>query len=286
MIMGVLKTFSSVIALRNFLAQQRAENCIGFVPTMGALHEGHLSLVDRALESCELVVVSIFVNPAQFNDPADLETYPRDIVHDLELLSRFESVVVFHPTVEEVYPEDLQWVDLDPGSLGTVMEGSFRPGHFAGVMRVVKRLFDIVEPHQVFFGEKDFQQLAIIRFMCNELGLNVEIIACPTNREASGLARSSRNRRLSEREQEKATIIYRTLKAMRENVHGKTPEELIALAENMFVSSGLELEYIEIVDPHTLQPLTDWIPGSHACLAAHCGDVRLIDNIQIVPLFA
>jgi pantoate--beta-alanine ligase len=191
--MGDSHVFTTVDSLRKML-DSRAENAkIGFVPTMGALHHGHISLVKQAMESCELVVVSIFVNPTQFNSSEDLIKYPRTLEKDVDLLNSAGEIVVFAPGIEDVYPANFENISVDLGDLGTVMEGKFRPGHFNGVMNVVKRLFDIVQPDYAFFGLKDFQQLAVIKFMTKALQLPVEIVACEIVREPSGLASSSRN---------------------------------------------------------------------------------------------
>lgn len=278
------EVFSTVEGLRNRLNRDGADKTVGLVPTMGALHHGHLSLVKQAFEQCDIVVVSIFVNPTQFNNPKDLEKYPRMPEKDIELLNSVGNVVVLLPSVAEMYPESFKDIDLDLGALATVMEGEFRPGHFKGVMNVVKRLFDIVSPNKAYFGLKDFQQVAVIRHMINSLELDVELVPCDIIRESSGLASSSRNYRLSEEEKEDAAIIYAALSRAREMAGEYTPKEVCERMLEMIASGGLKPEYFDIVHPDTLMPIDEWMPGANACVAAHCGQVRLIDNLQLVPL--
>jgi pantoate--beta-alanine ligase len=257
---------------------------IGFVPTMGALHEGHIALVQRAVSECDYVVVSIFVNPTQFNNPKDLELYPRMLEKDVDLLKNFENVVVFAPTVDQVYPPNDKFPGVDLEGLDAVLEGEFRPGHFQGVVHVVYNFFQIVQPDFAYFGLKDFQQVAVIEHMVRQLELKVKIIPCPTLREKSGLAMSSRNLRLSEQEKTEALIIYTTLNTMVQKAIELTPNEVAEFARGLFNSSKLKLEYLEIVDPHSLQKLSNqWVNGAVCCIAAFCGDVRLIDNMLIKP---
>jgi len=254
---------------------------IGLVPTMGALHEGHIKLVERCVHENSVCVVSIFVNPTQFNDPNDLKTYPRTPEHDTELLHKAGCKYVFMPSAEEMYPEpDVRTFEFGP--LETVMEGRFRPGHFNGVAQIVSKLFDAVMPDSAYFGEKDFQQLAIIRKMTRDLNYPIKIVPCPIVREKDGLAMSSRNRRLSSDEREKAPKIAELLFKSATFVDVKTISET-----HSFVCEGLEsdptfrLEYFEIVDGDTLQPIKNWDESRHivGCIAVFCGPVRLIDNI-------
>ncbi len=282
--MGDSHVFTTVDSLRKML-DSRAENTkIGFVPTMGALHHGHISLVKQAMESCELVVVSIFVNPTQFNNSEDLIKYPRTLEKDVDLLNSAGEIVVFAPGIGDVYPANFENIRVDLGDMGTVMEGKFRPGHFNGVMNVVKRLFDIVQPDCAFFGLKDFQQLAVIKFMTKALNLPVEIIACEIVREPSGLASSSRNVRLSDDQKTQASALFDCLKLAKQLSTEFSPRKVRKKARKAFKQSGLVLEYLEIVDPITLQPLRkEWVQGANACIAALCGEVRLIDNMQLVP---
>ncbi|WP_281671463.1 pantoate--beta-alanine ligase [Rikenella microfusus] len=258
---------------------------VGFVPTMGALHAGHLSLVGECRRACDTTVVSIFVNPTQFNDPKDLENYPRTEEADLKLLEAAGVDFVFAPTVEEIYPEPDTRV-FDFGGLDRVMEGERRPGHFNGVGQVVSRLFDIVKPDKAFFGEKDFQQLAIIRHMVRGLSLPIEIVGCPIVRDTDGLARSSRNLLLTPEHRRAAPRIYEVLSDAAVSLRGKVPvaEAKRLIAECIDANPLLETEYIEIASAETLQPASEWgrAAGDLRCFAAvRAGTVRLIDNVAI-----
>jgi pantoate--beta-alanine ligase len=260
----------------------------GFVPTMGALHEGHLSLVETALLSYRMVAVSIFVNPTQFNDPEDLKKYPRTLDTDLSMLSGIlrENDFVFTPSVGEIYPETDTRI-FDFGELGQVMEGIHRPGHFNGVAQVVSRLFDIIRPSAAFFGQKDIQQLAVIRELARRDYPKTEIISCPIVRENDGLAMSSRNRLLLTEHRERAGEIYRTLisaSAMAADYDTHEIKEYVADRLNMI--PGFRVEYFEIVDEITMQPVTSRKEMSpdrnyYGCIAVYAGEVRLIDNIAI-----
>jgi len=268
------------IAIHEQLAEGKT---IGFVPTMGALHEGHLTLIRQAVQENDFVVVSIFVNPIQFNNPEDLAKYPRNLEDDIQKLEGIGCKLVFAPSVNEMYPEpDL--TEFDFGQLDKVMEGKFRPGHFKGVAIVVKRLFEIVMPHKAYFGEKDFQQLAIIKKMVNMLQIPVEIIPCPIVREPDGLAMSSRNERLTAEERLEAPVLYKALSAIKENYSWFIPDGVKQLVigeiqENHF----FRVEYVDVVDTETLQPFGDWMDVEHAvvCVAAYIGNIRLIDNIRL-----
>ncbi|MFV0418240.1 MAG: pantoate--beta-alanine ligase [Dysgonomonas sp.] len=254
---------------------------IGFTPTMGALHEGHLSLVKQCIADNDICVVSVFVNPTQFNNKEDLEKYPRDIERDGRFLEEAGVDIVFAPSVEEVYPEtDTRQFDF--GQIDKVMEGMHRPGHFNGVAQVVSRLFDIVKPDKAYFGEKDFQQLAVIREMVKQLNLAVQIVPMPIVREASGLALSSRNERLTAEQKQIAVNISKTLFESREWIKTSSVVETIDRVVKQIDSfEGLRVEYYEIVDGYTLQSVTDWESAGYivGCIAVFCGDVRLIDNI-------
>ena len=262
--------------------QRKAGKKIGFVPTMGALHEGHASLVRRAVAENDVVVVSDFVNPTQFNDKNDLLKYPRTLEADCELLEKEGAAYVFAPSVEEVYPEpDTRQFSYAP--LDTVMEGKYRPGHFNGVCQVVSKLFMMVEPDKAYFGEKDFQQLAIIREMVKQMNFPLEIVGCPIVREADGLALSSRNARLSEEERRQALSISKTLFQSKEYAATHTVEETQKFVEDgIAAAEGLELEYFELVDGITLQKISTWDETNYAvgCITVYCGEVRLIDNIK------
>jgi len=260
----------------------------GFVPTMGALHEGHLSLVRAAAECCRMVAVSIFVNPTQFNDPEDLVKYPRTPEADLQMLSGVlrENDFVFSPSVEEIYPEPDTRV-FDFGEIGEVMEGAHRPGHFNGVAQVVSRLFDIVRPSAAFFGQKDYQQLTIIRELARRHYPKIEIVACPIVRESDGLAMSSRNKRLLPRHRERAGEIYRTLIAAAAMASDFEPSEIKEfVADRINMIPDFRLEYFEIVEDATLKPVASvWEMSPeknyYGCIALWAGEVRLIDNIEI-----
>lgn len=259
---------------------------VGFVPTMGALHNGHLSLVQNARKRCDIVVASIFVNPTQFNDPADLEHYPRQVPQDLQMLEQAGCDAVLVPTVEEMYPNGVSapGPSYSFGALEQVMEGAKRPGHFAGVAQIVSRLFEIVQPNLAFFGDKDFQQLAIIRELQRQGNYNIEIVGCPIVREQDGLAMSSRNQLLKPEEREAAPFLYQCLQQAKVWAGTLSPAEICAL-----LSAAVEehpkfaLDYFDIVHAQTLQPIGQWdqAPEARACVAAFIGDVRLIDNAAL-----
>lgn len=279
-----MKIIENASDLAKVISDLRAEGkTVGFIPTMGALHEGHLSLVKRSKESNDVTVVSIFVNPTQFNNADDLKKYPRTLEADCALLETIGGVdIIFAPDVETMYPADYNYTPIDLGTMDQVMEGKFRPGHFQGVVQVVKRLFDLVNPHNAYFGQKDFQQVAVIRYMVNHFDLPLNIVSCPIIRSEEGLALSSRNARLSENEKQEALIISQTLYGMMKRVDSNTPEELVIWGTNQINNAGLEVEYIEIVNPNTLESLTDeWVPSTVCCVTAYCGDVRLIDNMVL-----
>jgi len=275
------QVFTSVDALQNYLSEAASQRSVGFVPTMGALHLGHISLVREAQRKCDIVVVSIFVNPTQFNDSNDLEQYPRTLDADVELLEKNADCVVFAPSVREMYPENHLPTKVDLGKVGEVLEGSFREGHFDGVVEVVYRLFDVVRPNSAFFGEKDFQQLVVIRKMVETLDLGIDVVGCPIYREPSGLAASSRNQRLSNQEKEDALVLYHSLLEVKRRTHEMTPKEAKLFVENQLEKSPLELEYIEFIDATSFENVTEWKENTQACIAAYCGSVRLIDNMSM-----
>ena len=269
--------------LQTFLAAARAEGkSIGLVPTMGALHEGHASLVRRSVEDNKVTVVSVFVNPTQFNDKSDLERYPRTLEADCALLTSLGADCVFAPSVEEVYPEpDTRVFDFTP--LDKVMEGVYRPGHFNGVAQIVSKLFMYVQPDRAYFGEKDFQQLAIIREMVRQLDLKLEIVGCPIVRETEGLALSSRNALLTPEQRVTALNISKTLFISLEYAKEHTLEETKQMVMDTIASTeGLELEYYEVVNGVTLQTVHTWDDAEYivGCITVYCGKVRLIDNIR------
>ena len=269
--------------LQAILDNKRKEGLsIGFVPTMGALHAGHLSLVEKAGQHTGFVVVSIFVNPTQFNDKGDLERYPRDLQKDVNLLAPTSCQLIFSPEADEIYPEpDTRQFNF--GTLEQVMEGKFRPGHFNGVAQVVSRLFEIVRPDKAFFGQKDFQQLAIINEMVRKLELPVEIVPCPIVRETDGLAMSSRNMLLSTEQRLNAVLISDTLFAAANKTGELNVEELTNWVINRINENEyLNTEYFEIVDSMTLQPVKSWNDTCPkvGCIAVQCGKIRLIDNVE------
>ncbi len=280
-----MEVIRTVKELKSRIAELKAQGQqVGLVPTMGALHAGHRSLIERSCSENGATVVSVFVNPTQFNNANDLATYPRTEEADRALLEDAGVTIAFIPSVEEIYPEpDTRQFDLGP--VAEVMEGPMRPGHFNGVAQIVSKLFYIVEPHKAYFGEKDFQQIAVIRRMVDILGLDVEIVDCPIVREADGLALSSRNVRLTPEGRAIAPTIHRVLNESREWKPEMSPAEVtdkvIALINS---TPGLEVEYYQIVDSLTMQPLDRWPangePCAVGCVTVYCGDVRLIDNIK------
>ena len=278
--MKVIHTIEDLQAGLSVLKAQGKK--VGLVPTMGALHAGHASLVKRSVNENDVTVVSVFVNPTQFNDKNDLVKYPRTLEADCKLLEDCGATLVFAPSVEEMYPEpDTRQFGYAP--LDTVMEGAFRPGHFNGVCQIVSKLFDAVKPHRAYFGEKDFQQLAIIREMVRQMKFDLKIVGCPIVREEDGLALSSRNARLSSDERENALNISRTLFTSRTFAATHSVSETQKMVEDAIAAApGLRLEYFEIVDGNTLQKIGDWNETSYAvgCITVFCGEVRLIDNIK------
>ena len=277
-----METITNSEELRRALGS-RDRSGIGFVPTMGALHAGHRSLVERARRECATVVVSVFVNPTQFNDKTDLKNYPRTPEADLRLLEEVGADYVFMPAVEEVYPEpDTRTFDF--GMIDKVMEGATRPGHFNGVAQVVSRLFDLVKPAKAYFGEKDFQQIAVIREMVRQLRIPVEIIPCPIVRGEDGLALSSRNTLLDTDHRTAAPYIYKVLKAAVEKSHQTTPDQLAAWVTAQVESNPLlKVIYFQVVDAATMQQVRTWeeSPVIQGCIAVQAGDIRLIDNIKL-----
>ena len=280
-----MKVFTKIVDLQDALSYDRKQHStIGFVPTMGALHAGHASLVERSVKDNDVTVVSIFLNPTQFNDKSDLEHYPQTLEADCEMLEKVGADYVFAPSVNEIYPTpDTRMFDFPP--VTTVMEGAKRPGHFNGVCQVVSRLFDIVQPDKAYFGEKDWQQIAVIKRLVEFMGSNIEIVECPIVREESGLAMSSRNERLTANERKLAANIYKTLKESLVKAKTLTLEE----TRNWVISDinaheGLEVEYFSIVDGLTLTDLDNWNDSPYVvgCITVYCGEtpIRLIDHIK------
>lgn len=275
--------FKKVSDLQSFTANWHLpDRKIGFVPTMGALHDGHLSLVRESLKETDCTVCSIFVNPTQFNDPADLEKYPRTPEKDIELLINSGCHVLFMPDVREIYPPGQMHVpDFDFRQLDKRMEGAYRPGHFAGVAQVVWRLLDIVQPHYLFMGQKDFQQAAIVQAMLNQMHSKINLVVCPTMREADGLAMSSRNVRLTEKQRTIAPLIYQTLQEAKKKINSHLPAQIASDALRQLTVPGMEPEYFEIIDGNTLDSVglfenSDYVV---ACTAVRVGAVRLLDNL-------
>lgn len=280
-----MQVFHKIVDLQNKLFDDRKQGkTVGLVPTMGALHEGHASLVRKSVTDNDVTVVSVFVNPTQFNDPKDLNSYPRDINADCKLLESVKADYVFAPSVEEMYPtQDTRIFEFPPVS--TVMEGAHRPGHFNGVCQVVSRLFYIVRPDKAYFGEKDWQQIAVVKAMVSSLSLNVEIVECPIVRDTDGLARSSRNALLSPEERGTAPLIYRTLKSSIDYAKAHSLKDTHDyVVETINSSPILDVEYFEIVDGNTLLPVADWNDSDYivGCITVYCGKrpVRLIDHIK------
>jgi len=254
---------------------------IGFVPTMGALHNGHLSLIHIARQQCDVVVCSIFVNPTQFNDPRDLEKYPRPIAADIQKLEQVNCDILFEPAVTEMYADNEHW-HLPIGELEHLLEGASRPGHYQGVTQVVNKLFNIVKPDVAFFGQKDYQQFLVINKMIELLQLPVKLVMCPIERETDGLAMSSRNVHLSAADRKHALILSKTLNSIKQKFDPNRIAELKHEAEEAIATeTGVELSYFEIVDAETLHPATINTPHIVALVAAKVGDTRLIDNVVI-----
>ena len=278
-----MKIYKTTKGLENALQKLRAESkSIGLVPTMGALHAGHLSLVKRCVEENDVCVVSVFVNPTQFNNQTDLEKYPRTLEADAALLAGAKCTIMFAPSVKQIYPKPDTRV-FDFGQLDKVMEGVHRPGHFNGVGQVVSRLFDIVKPGKAYFGEKDYQQLAIIRKMVKDYKYPIEIVGCPIVREKDGMALSSRNMRLSKDERKRAVRISQTLFKSVEMAATKRLEEVKQwVIDEINKDSILNVEYYEIVNSETMQSVKSWKDADKitGCITVYCGEVRLIDNIQ------
>ena len=277
-----MKVLRTVAELRRTMDSHRLQQqSIGLVPTMGALHAGHISLMERARKENDIVIASVFVNPTQFNNPEDLRTYPRTEQADIEALTAAGVDYAFIPSVEEIYPEpDTRVFDLGP--VAEVMEGAMRPGHFNGVAQIVSKLFEMVGPTRAYFGEKDYQQIAVIRRMAQLEGFDIDIVACPIMRHSDGLAMSSRNVRLNEEERAAAPAIHRILSESVEKAPAMTVADVKkAVVDALDSTPHLKTEYYEIVDGDTMQPITDWSETKTAvgCATVYCGDVRLIDNI-------
>ena len=277
-----MKIFTLKSELKSYLNVIRKDKIVSFIPTMGSLHKGHLSLLQKAKQSSDIVVCSIFINPTQFNNPSDLEKYPRTTESDINILTENKCNILYLPKESDLYEENEESKHFDFDGLDTYMEGSGRKGHFNGVATIVEKLFRITTPEKAFFGEKDLQQLQIIKYITQQLKLSVEIIGVPTKREESGLAMSSRNKLLSKSDLQKSTIIYQTLKFIKENASNFKVEELKKLAiDKLSLQKDVNLEYLEIVSLEKLQPISEFKDANEnaACIAASISSVRLIDNI-------
>ena len=271
--------------LRGLIAQARTTHTlIGFVPTMGALHQGHLALVATCKQQSQLTVCSIFVNPTQFNNASDFQKYPNTLEKDITLLEAAGVDILFLPPVAEIYPQGMEGLEhYDLGYLETVLEGQYRPGHFQGVCQVTKRLLDLVQPHQLFMGLKDYQQCMVVKRLLEHMQSTTQFIACPTMREPDGLAMSSRNLRLSPQDRQKAPAIYQTLLYIKEQLRPGNLEALKQQARERLVAAGFSVDYVEIAHAETLELLSSWDGAQPlvALVAAWLGEVRLIDNLVV-----
>lgn len=272
--------------LRGFLKALRSgSDTVGFVPTMGALHEGHMALIERCSKENDVCIASVFVNPTQFNDQRDLKSYPRQTDKDFEILKKAGCQLMFAPQVEDIYPNGPEVIDVDLDGIENIVEGKYRPGHFRGVATVIDRFFDILRPDRAYFGFKDYQQVVVVEKLVRKMPYNIEVVACETVRDENGLALSSRNKLLSDQEKEEAKIIYQTLTALKNDLYNKSVEELLAFAAHNFEESPLELEFLKIIDGHTFKEVTDVRQHDKivASIAAYQNGVRLIDNLLLKP---
>jgi pantoate--beta-alanine ligase len=281
-----MKTVTTVAELQDILQKSKiGKRGLGFVPTMGALHAGHLSLIEKAKKKNEIVVCSIFVNPTQFNNKTDLAKYPRTLEKDGKMLKKAGCHILFAPSVEEIYPKGLNTnVKISFNGLDKVMEGKFRPGHFAGMAQVVNRLLQIVNPDHLYMGQKDFQQFTIVAHMIKKLKYATTLVVCPILREPHGLAMSSRNERLTKDLRDRAAIIYKTLQWAKRNVHKLSIKELEKLALEKMTIPDFKPEYFSFIDGHTLKAVKEIDKHEYVviCVAVWAGEVRLIDNLRVV----
>lgn len=280
-----MQVTTTIVEYKKIIEQEALKNLkIGFVATMGALHKGHITLIDQAKQDCDLVVCSIFINPTQFNNPNDFATYPKTIDKDLELLEQANCDILFLPSVEEVFPKEKKLNSYSLDGLDILFEGEKRPGHFNGVCNVVHRLFQILEPQKAYFGQKDFQQLAIIRHMTKQLNLGVEIIGCKTAREANGLAKSSRNLLLSQKAKSDAGIIYSSMVEAKSELEKTEISKLILETETKLKKiANSKIDYVSIAETSTLQPINKKKKGQKIVMlvAMFVENVRLIDNLML-----
>lgn len=279
--MDTFRTFYDFIKLKEHVSHLGNGLSIGLVPTMGALHTGHLALVEKAARENDIVVVTIFVNPKQFNNPTDLKQYPRTIETDIDLLSSHKNVIICIPNEIDVYPKDDPYSPINLGVLNKVLEGKYRPGHFPGVAHVVHNFFHFIEPTSAYFGLKDYQQFAVISEMVKQSQLKVRIEGCETVRDQNGLALSSRNLNLNENQLQDALIIIDTLRFVKSHKNDFEIDHLLEKAKDFFNKGKLNLEYLDIVDAQSFEKATHLNQKSVCCIAAFCGQVRLIDNILL-----
>ena len=279
--METFRTFDDFDDLKTHVEEFYSGRKIGLVPTMGALHIGHISLVERASKENDFVIVTIFVNPKQFNNKSDLSSYPRTIERDKALLNQFTNVAICIPKENSVYPEPDPYLGVDLGHLDEVLEGCYRPGHFQGVSHVVHNLFYLTNPSSAYFGLKDIQQFAVIKKMNEITGLNIELIGCPTIRSKEGLALSSRNEKLSNEGLRQSLIIIKTLRFVEENKTQYSPDDLKNKAIEFFQDGNLKLEYLDIVNAKTFKQIRNFEEPSVCCIAAYCENIRLIDNVLL-----
>lgn len=279
--MDAFRIFYDFNSLNNQIVKQYPGGSLGLVPTMGALHDGHISLIKKALRENQVVVVTIFVNPKQFNNITDLDSYPRTIENDCALLSEFENLLVCVPSESDVYPNKDPYSEVELGAINEVLEGRYRPGHFKGVAHVVHNLFHFIQPSSAYFGLKDYQQFAVIKKMAIKSGFDIRLEGCKTIRNKDGFALSSRNKNLNAKEQEASLIIIRTLQFVQENQTQYAPNELKKMAVDYFNQGQLKLEYLDIVTAGNFDQIENYNEGTVCCIAAFCGNVRLIDNVTL-----
>ena len=275
-----MKIFNKKRPLVSYLLSLRKNHSIGFVPTMGALHEGHVSLIKRSNKTCDVTICSIFVNPTQFNNDTDLSNYPKALKNDLTLLEKSNCNIVYIPESTDLYSKGEKSKKFNFGNVANNLEGKYRPGHFEGVATVVEKFFNIINPTKAFFGEKDLQQLQIVKILIDQMNSDIEIVSLPTIRETNGLAKSSRNELLSKYEKEKARHIYRGLMYCKKHKH-KGVYNLKKYFKKEMEGQNIKLEYVEIVNKETMEPVKEWgRENTNAiCVSAYVSDIRLIDNI-------
>ena len=275
-----MQIFNTVNKLTSFLKNHRNKN-IGFIPTMGSLHEGHLSLITKSIKVCDITICSVFVNPKQFNNLTDLENYPREIEKDINLLEKQKCDILFYPNTDEMYRKNEKVKQYNFGAAANIMEGKYRPGHFNGVATIVEKLLTIIKPNKAFFGNKDLQQLYIIKKLVTKIGVNVEIVGMPTIREVNGLAKSSRNILLSKEEKKNASILYSYLMYCKKNKSKGIDYLKKHMYDKVLKNKKVKLEYLEFISIEKMAKIEEWKEKNKSaiCLAAYVGDVRLIDNI-------